>query len=164
MKLSRYAADKNNPAVKGNLTAEEIVRTDWERNFKDKGFSFPQVKMAIKNRVDAGEAVFRLRNTLFLVAPRDGFIEVEVHAVTADPSEVFQTMTSLFLLGLHMDQGTESVYTYTNDRKVFRMFSRLFGNTYVDIDDSDDPEKGKYVTTLDVVGIVRAAQAQKGNK
>jgi len=53
------------------------------------------------------------------------------------------------------------VHTYTNDRKVFRMFSRLFGEAFVDIDDSDAPEKGKYVTTLDLVEFVRAMQAQK---
>lgn len=161
MKLSRYAADKDNPAIKGNLTADEIVRTDWERNFKAKGISIGQAKMAIKARVDAGEAVFRMRNTLFFVAPIDGFIEVEVHAVTADPSEVFQTMTLLFLLGLNKDQDTQSAYTYSNDRKVFRMFSRLFGASFVDIDDSDDEKKGKYVVTLDLVGFVRAMQAQK---
>jgi hypothetical protein len=161
MKLPRYAANKDDPAVKGNLTADELVRVDWERNFKAKGISLVQAKMAIKARIDAGEAIFRLRNTLFLVAPLDGFIEVEVHAVTADPSEVFQTMTFLFLLGLHTDQGTQIVYTYTNDRKVFRMFSRLFGGSFIDIDDSDDPKKGKYVTTLDLVDFVRATQAQK---
>jgi len=164
MKLSRYAANKDDPAVKGNLTADEIVRTDWERNFKEKGFSLVQAKMALKGRIDAGEAVFRLRNTLFFVIPKDGFIEVEVHAVTADPSEIFQTMTLLFLLGLHMDQGTQSMHTYANDRKVFRMLSRLFGETFVDIDDSDAPEKGKYVTTVDLVEFVRAMQAQKATQ
>jgi endo-1,4-beta-D-glucanase Y len=164
MKISRYAANKDDPAVKGNLTADEIVRTDWERNFKAKGFSIGQAKMAIKKRIDAGEAVFRMRNTLFLVAPVDGFIEVEIHAVTADPSEVFQTMTFIFLLGLNADQGTQSAYTYANDRKVFRMFSRLFGASFVDIDDSEEPKKGKYIATLDLMGFVRAMQAQKATQ
>jgi hypothetical protein len=164
MKISRYAANKDDPAVKGNLTSDEIVRTDWERNFKEKGFSLVQVKMAIKKRIDAGEAVFRLRNTLFLVAPIDGFIEVEIHAVTADPSEVFQTMTFLFLLGLNADQGTQSAYTYANDRKVFRLFLRLFGASFVDIDDSDEPEKGKYIVTLDLMRFVRAIKAQEATQ
>ena len=54
MKLSRYASQKDNPAVKGDLTAEEIVRADWERNFKKSGVSFEQAKGGIKAHVDAG--------------------------------------------------------------------------------------------------------------
>jgi hypothetical protein len=159
-KLTRYAADKNNPAVKGNLTAEEIVRTDWQRNYERKGIPLMAAKRAIKEHVDAGGAVFRMRNTLILVTPEDGYIEVEFHTVTADPMEVYQSMMLMFFLGLNEDQGTETATTYVDDKSPFRMIKRMVGPDFVDIDESDNPDVGKYVITMDIGPFARAMQAQ----
>lgn len=159
MKLPRYASNKDNPAVKGNLTAEEIVRADWARNYEKKGISLITAKQSIKAHVDSGGDVFRLRNTIILVTPKDGYTEVEFHTITADPAEVYQTMMLLFLLGLNKAQGTELAYTYADDRTAYRMAKKLVGNN-IDIDESDDPDAGKYVLSFDLAGLARESQAR----
>jgi len=59
MKLQKYTADKDNPAVKGSLTAEEIVRTFWENNYKNTKVSLNALKRMVKAHVDEGGDVFR---------------------------------------------------------------------------------------------------------
>lgn len=160
MKLSRYASDKNNPAVKGNLTVEEIVRADWERNYKKKNVPLDAIRMAVKTHVDSGGAVFRLRNTLFLVTPVGDFIEVEFHTITADPIEVYLPLTMMFFLGLNKDQGTEVAFTYVDDKSAARMAKRIFSDKFVDMEDSDEPDEGKYRLTIDLIGFVQFTQAK----
>ena len=160
MRLSRYASDKNNPAIKGNLTVEEIVRTDWERNYKKKGLPLDAVRLAVKSHIDSGGAIFRLRNTLFLITTVDGFIEVEFHTITADPIEVYQPLALMFFLGLNKDQGTELAFTYIDDKSAARIAKRILSDKFVDVEDSDEPNKGKYRLTIDVAGFVQFAQIQ----
>lgn len=164
MKLTRYASDKDNPAIKGNLSAEDIVRADWERNYKKKGISLGQAKLGVKAHVDAGGAVFRMRNTLILVTPEDDFAEVKFHTITADPAEVYQSLMLMFFLGLAQSKGTQTAFTYVNDRSAYRMAKRIVGESFVDIDESDDPKVGKYVLTLDLAGLIRFAQAKQAQQ
>ena len=160
MRLSRYASDKNNSAIKGNLTAEEIVRADWERNYKKKGVPLLAAKMMVKRHVDSGGAVFRLRNTLFLITPVAGFIEVKFHTITADPVEVYQPLALMFFLGLNKDQGTEVAFTYINDKSAARMAKKILSDKFVDVEESDSPDEGKYRLTVDLSGFVQFAQMQ----
>jgi len=167
MKLQKYATNKENPAIEGNLTAEEIVRTFWERNYEKTGVSLISVKMMIKNHVDSGGDVFRLRNTIILITPDDDYEEVEFHTFTADPSEVYQSVMLMFFLGLNKAKGTQTAFTYTEDKRAYRMAIKMIGKDYVDIEKSDSPDTGKYVLTLDLGGLVLRSQqkaADKGEK
>jgi hypothetical protein len=160
MIVPHFSPNKDNPAVKGNLSAEELVRADWERNYKQKGVSFDQAKIAIKAHVDSGQPIFRVRNTLILLTLEDGFEEVKFHTVTADPFEVYSPMMLMFLISLSRNKGTQIAYTYLNDKKIFRAIKRLVGE-YGELEPNDqDPEKGKYILTLEI-GPFTAAMQQK---
>lgn len=160
MKLPRFSADKNNPAIKGNLTAEEIVRADWERNYKNKSKDTPlaKLKFAIKDHVDQGLPIFRFRNTLVLLVPQDGFEEVEFHTITADPFEVYTTLMLMFFISLVKNQGTQLAYTYVDDKKMFRAIKRLVGEFGSLEENDEEPQKGKYVLVLEIGPFVAAAQ------
>jgi hypothetical protein len=161
MKLARYASNKDNPAIKGTLTAEEIVRADWERHYEKKGIPLDVARLSVKAHVDNGGAVFRLRNTLILVTPAEDWSEVEFHTITADLGEVYQTLMLLFFLGLNKSKGTQIAFTYINDRNAYRMAKKLFGADFVDIDESDDPDKGRYSLVIDIGSMASAAQTRQ---
>jgi hypothetical protein len=163
MKVPRFSSNKDNPAIKGMMSAEDITRADWERNYKQKGISFPQAKMSIKAHVDSGQPIFRVRNTLILLTLEDGFEEVKFHTVTADPFEVYSSMMLMFLVSLSRNKGTQIAYTYIDDKKIFRAIKRLVGE-YGELDSNDqDPEKGKYILTLEI-GPFTAAMQQKADR
>jgi hypothetical protein len=164
MKLQKYADNKENPAIKGNLTAEEIVRTFWERNYKKTDVSFVSVKLMIKSHVDSGGDVFRLRNTIILITPDDDYEEVEFHTFTADPSEVYQSLMLMFFLGLNKSKGTQTAFTYTEDKRAYRMASKLVGKDYVELEKTDNPDLGKYVLTLDIGSLELYLQRESANK
>lgn len=160
MMLKRFSADKNNPAIKGNLSAEEIVRADWERNYKKMGVTFDQTKMAIKVHVDEGEPVFRVRNTIILINPENGYEEVKFHTITADPFEVYTSLLLMFFISLNKQKGTQIAYTYLNDKKIFRAIKRLVGEFGSLESNDEDPSKGKYMFVLELGPFV-AAMEQK---
>lgn len=154
MKLSRYASQKDNPAVKGDLTAEEIVRADWERNFKKSGVSFEQAKGGIKAHVDAGMPVFRMRNTIILLSPDPDYETAEFHTITADPYEVYVVTMLMFMLGLARSKNTQTVYSYVNDQKPVRMAEKTFGADNVIAEPSDEPDKGKLKLSIDIASVL----------
>lgn len=164
MMLKRFSADKNNPAIKGNLSAEEIVRTDWERNYKNKDVSFNQAKLAIKAHVDSGNPIFRFRNTIVLVTPENGYEEIKFHTVTADPFEVYTSLLLMFFISLHRDQGTQIAYTYLDDKKIFRAIKRLVGE-FGSIELNEEfPEKGKYTLMFEIGPFVTAMQQKAAER
>ena len=160
MKLQKYATDKDNSAVKGNLTAEEIVRADWERNYKKSGVPLGAAKMAVKRHVDDGGDVFRMRNTIILLTSNDDYEDVEFHTITADPQEVYQVTMLMFLLGLNKAKGTQTAVTYVDDKRAYRMASKMLGKDYVDIETSNDADQGKYALTLDLDGLASNLQRE----
>lgn len=164
MMLKRFSADKNNPAIKGNLSAEEIVRADWERNYKGKDVSFGAAKQNIKQHVDAGYPVFRFRNTIVLVTPENGFEEVKFHTLTADPFEVYTSLLLMFFISLARNQGTQIAYTYLDDKKIFRAIKRLTGDFATLEPNDEDPEKGKYMITFEVGPFVAAMQQKAAER
>jgi len=164
MKLQKYTADKGNPAVKGSLTAEEIVRTFWENNYKNTKVSLNALKRMVKAHVDEGGDVFRLRNTIILVTPNDDYEDVEFHTITADPQEVYQVTMLMFFLGLNKAKGTQTAFTYLEDKRAYRLASKIMGKEYVEIEKPDDADQGKYVLTLDLDGFASNLQRQAANQ
>jgi hypothetical protein len=163
MKPQRFNSKKDIPSVKGNLTVEEIVRTDWERNFKQAGYSLDDARRAIKSHVDNGLPIYRLRNTLFLITPQDDFETVEFHTVTADTREVYVPMLVMFMSALHMKQNTEIAFTYVNDKQTYNLAAPMFGQD-VDIEESDDRNKGKYKVVIDLDSFVPRMQTTAANR
>ena len=162
----RYGQQKDNPAIQGTLTAEEIVAADWKRNYANSGISLDDLRLIVKHHVDEGGDVFRLRNTLVLVTPEDGYTEVKFHTLTADTYETYMTLMVMFLTALNKDQGTQEAYTYLPDKTIFRAAKRLF-KEFIDLEDVRDEEDAdaNYRITIDVAGFVANATqlaAQRG--
>jgi hypothetical protein len=160
MKIPRYSANKNSLAIKGNLTAEEIVRSDWERNYKNTEVTLDDLKFVIKDHVDEGLPIYRFRNTLVLVTPENGFEEIEFHTLTADPFEIYTSLMMMFFISLAKNEGTQLAYTYVDDKKVFRAIKRMVGEFGSLEDNEEDPELGKYIFVFEVGAFV-AAMEQK---
>jgi len=166
MKIPRYDAKKDNPAVKGNLPPEEIVRVDWERNYKNSGISYEQAAGNLQQLLASGNPAARLRNTIVVLMPEDDYEEVEFHTITADPFEVYFTLITNFFVALSMKRGTQYVYTYLDDKKMFRQVKNYFGE-YSSIEPNEDnPNRGKYVLTIEIGPFVTAMQrkAAEGGK
>jgi len=165
MKPKTFKSDKNAAAIKGNLSVEEIVKADWERSYKAAGISLDTARLLVKEHVDDNQPIYRMRNTIFLITPENGFEDVLFHTITADPIEVYKTMLMLFFLGLNADQGTETVYTYVDDKKMYRAVRPMY-REYIDIEPADDEEQGRYLLTIDIAGFVANARqmqaAQRG--
>jgi hypothetical protein len=65
-----------------------------------------------------------------------------------------------------MKRGTQYVYTYLNDKKMFRQVKNYFGD-YASIEPNEDnPKQGKYVLTIEIGPFVTAMQrkAAEGGK
>lgn len=150
MKLTKYAKYKDNPAVKGLLSVEELVKADWERNYKKQGVPLNTVRLAIKQFVDDGWRILRQRNTLIILSPDEDNEDVLFHTVTADPYEVYITYMQLFLLALAQETGAETAFTYVDDKTMFRAAKKALGDKYAELEESDNPDQGKYKIVLDV--------------
>jgi hypothetical protein len=166
MKPKTFKSDKDAASIKGNLSVEEIVKADWERNYKAAGIPLDTARLLVKEHVDDNQPIYRMRNTIFLITPENGFDDVLFHTITADPIEVYKTMLMMFFLGLNADQGTETVYTYVDDKKMYRSVRPMY-KEYIDIEPADDgDEQGKYLLTVDIAGFVANARqiqaAQRG--
>jgi hypothetical protein len=167
MKIPRYDPKKDNPAVKGMLPIEDIIRADWERNYKNSGVSYEQAVDNLQQLLAlAGTPASRVRNTIIVTIPQDDYEEVEFHTITADPFEVYFMSVVTFFISLSMKKGTQYVYTYLNDKKMFRQVKNYFGE-YASIElNEDSPKQGKYVLTIEIGPFVLAMQklaAERGN-
>jgi hypothetical protein len=164
----KYEEKKFADAAKGNISVDDIVRTEWERSYRNSGISYELLKGIIIKHVEDGNDVYRLRNTVYLVTPDDeDYSEVRVDAFTADPREVYMTMTMMLCLGLNQSRGTEIVYTYTPSKALYRSFRKIFGDAG-DIEDAkDDPNATApyrlYVDIPEFIANVQEKQkAQQG--
>jgi hypothetical protein len=159
MKIPRYNSSKDNPAVKGLLPIEDIIRADWERNYKNSGVTYEQAEGNLRQLLAlAGTPASKVRNTIIVTIPQDDYEEVEFHTLTADPFEVYFMSVVTFFISLAMKKGTQYVYTYLDDKKIFRQIKGYFGE-YASIEpNDDDPDKGKYVLTIEIGPFVAAMQ------
>jgi hypothetical protein len=164
MKIPRYTTNKDNPAIKGALTAEQIVRADWERNYKGSGVSYEQAVANLQQLLAAEYPTVKLRNTIVVLIPEDDYEEVEFHTITADPFEVYFTNMVTFFTALSMKRGTQYVFTYLNDKKMFRQVKGYFGD-YASIEpNEDDPKRGKYILTLEIGPFVAEMQRRSAEE
>jgi hypothetical protein len=158
MKIPRASKNENDPSIKGNLSAEEIVRTDWKRNYEKKGIPLASLKQSIKDHVDDGGQMGRMRNTLIFLKINEGEDDVLFHTFTADVYEVYMSMMQLFSLSLAKTRGIETLYTFVSDKSAYRMASKLYGKENVDIEEEDNQENGKYKLTIDIGEAYRQGQ------
>jgi hypothetical protein len=157
---AKYA---NDPSLKGNMSVEDIIHRDWERNFKEKtDVSEEMLATFIALHAKSGKDIYRLRNTLFLVTPENGgYEDIEVHAVTADVIEVFLYIVMVFAVSMNQTKGTQEMYTYTPDKSLYRRGKRMFKDFITLQRVSNPPEKSApYLVTLDVQGLVDNAQKE----
>ena len=158
MKPLRAQKTQDDPSLKGNLTADQIVETDWKRNYEKKGIPLLSIKKVIKHHVDTGGQVVRMRNTLVLLTMDEGADEAMFHTITADVYEVYMAMMQLLALSLAKARNVETIYTYVNDKSPYRMARKLFGDNNVDFEESDLRQEGKYKMTIDIGDYYRAGQ------
>ena len=155
MRLTKYAKDKNNPAIKGNMSMRDILHTDWERNYKKTGVSFEDAVRSLGEQIESGMKASRLRNTILLYKDEDndGML---FHTVTADPYEVYVVMFMMLSLGLHKALEVDVLYTYVKDRSPYRFATKIFGKDFVDLEESDLEGTDKYKLTIDIADFANA--------
>ena len=155
----KFAKD---PSVQGNMSVEDIIKRDWERNYKGKaGITAQDLENVIRYHITKGGEIYRFRNTLFLVTPEDGgFDVIKMHSITGDIFELYITALLLFLATMNQTNGTEEVYTYTPDKVVYRKLKNIFSE-FLDIEDArDDPDAdANYKLVLDLAGYMQRIQA-----
>lgn len=154
----------SNPAVKGNLSLDEIVKTDWEKHYKSKGIPIEQARKSVAVRAKQGQIV-RLRNTLFLLPHASGDEDsLEFHTITADPKEMYVSLMFMFLLGVGGKTDIDYMYSYTDDKKAYKAFQPLLGE-FIEFEPTEEEGKPKYTITFNVRQLfnkAQAAQRQRG--
>jgi len=167
MKMQRTQKLTNDPSIKGNLSAEEIVKTDWQRNYEKFGFPLNFLRQKVKDHIDMGGQIVRMRNTLTLLTMEKGSDEAMFHTITADVYEVYMSMMQLLALGLAKARNIQTIYTYVSDKSPYRMAKKLFGDKNVDIQESELEQNGKYKLTINIGDYYRSgkkfAEEQGGN-
>lgn len=152
----KYAKD---PSVQGNMSVEDIIKRDWERNYKGKsGITLEDLENIIRRHMAEGGEIYRLRNTLFLASPEseEDYTTVKFHSLTGDLLEVYLYTLLTFVISMGHTHGTQEIYSYTEDKTMYRRVHRLLGD-FVDIEDmKDDPSAdARYKIVLDLEGYMR---------
>lgn len=167
---SRYSEKlAKDPSVQGNMSVEDIIKRDWERNYKGKGgVTVQDLENIVRYHISQGGEIYRFRNTLFLVTPEDGGYEtIKMHSITGDLYEMYITALLAFLATMYQTNGTEEVYTYTPDKVMYRKVRSLFSR-FIDLEDArDDPDAdAPYKIIIDLMGYMQylqaASQRQRG--
>lgn len=165
MKPKRYKEGQKNPAVEGNLSIEDIVRLDWEREYKGTDVELDDVRVRMNEFINQGGLVARLRNTLFLYTPlEDNFEEVLFDITTADTTEVCESFIIRFFLGLNEDKGTTTLYTFADDKSTYKIMRKLFTDEFVDMEETNDPELRGVGITIDLEGYVDYVKANQNQQ
>lgn len=143
------------------MSIEDIVRTDWERNYKGSGISLNVARLAVKSHVDKKLPIYRVGNTLILLIPRGNIDLVKFHTITADPVKTFFGLLLQFFISLSMNDGTEVAYTTISNDNIYNMVKKMFGD-YVTLEpNNEEPEKGKYLLTIQIGPFVRDMKSQQ---
>jgi hypothetical protein len=158
MKKQPPKKPQNDPSIKGNMSAEDIVRADWKRNYEKLGVPLLDFKQMIKEHVEQGGQVVRLRNTLFLLTMEQGGYEAEFQVITADLNDVYATMFQLFGLSLAKSRNVESMFTFTDDKKMVDMALKIFGKDNTRLEESDVEDDYKYKLTIDIGNYYSSGQ------
>ena len=150
------------------MSVEDIVRSEWERDHEKKGVPLLNLRKFVKQHVDLGGQVVRLRNSLFLLRIDEGSKEAKFVPMTADVTNVFLTMLQLFALGLAKSRGVEELTVSTDENAQVVMMQKLFGDDYVSVKDAGTPEKQSFNVTTHIGEYYRAnlkaSEAEKGSQ
>lgn len=155
----KFAKD---PSVQGNMSVEDIITRDWERNYKGKKSSTPKdLEVLVRRHIIEGGEIYRFRNTLFLVTPEDGdYSVVYMYFITGDLYEMYVTALLAFLATMYQTHNTEEVYIYAPDKPIYRKLKGLFSG-FMDIegvDDTTDSSDG-YKLVVDLSGYMQHLQS-----
>lgn len=142
-------------------SVEDIVRADWERNYKESGIPLNTVRSIVKIHADEQKPIFRFGNTLILLTPRGNYDMVKFHTITDDSFKVYMATLLQFFISLCLKKGTEIAYTTVNDEKIYNSIKKMFGD-FVSLEpNNEEPEKGKYLLTFQVGPFVREMQSKQ---
>ena len=160
---SRYSEKlAKDPSVQGNMSVEDIIKRDWERNYKgNAGVTAQDLENMVRYHISKNGDIYRFRNTLFLVTPEDGdYDTIKMHSITGDIYEMYIMAMLAFLATMSQTQGTEEVYSYSPDKTIYRKLKTIFSE-YLDIEDArDDPDAdANYKLVLDLAGYMQRIQA-----
>lgn len=146
----------------GDMSVEDILRIDWERNYKDKGIDFMVARASFKVLIDSGALAGRLGNTIIFVIPVEGFYVVKFHTMSADDFDTFTVLLLKFFISLHKTKGTSVAFTYVNDKIVFNKIRKTYGQYVFLEENEDEPQKGKYKLILEIGSFTVDMERQRG--
>jgi hypothetical protein len=134
----------------GKMSAEDIIRADWARNYESEGVPLNLARAAVKVHTDDGLPIARLGNTLILITPKDDFKTVKFHTLTADDFESYFSIILKFLIALNQKRGTQIAYTYLDDKRIFDVIKRNL-SSYIFLEpNEDEPQKGKFKLIFEI--------------
>lgn len=134
----------------GKMSAEDIIRIDWEKNYKDKGLDYQRARAIFRAKIEDGAFIARLGNTLIVLFPEDNFYIVKFHTISADDFENLITNMLKFFIALHKTRGTSIAYTFVNDRLLYNKLRKAFGS-YLNLEPNEEsPDKGKYKLVFEI--------------
>jgi hypothetical protein len=139
----------------GSMSVDNILRTDWEKNYKDKGIPLEVARASFKVQIDTGSLVFRMGNTLILFVPEDDFQVIKFHTITANGFEEFLSIVLKFLISAYKTRGAQVAYTYLNDKTIYDVIKKGYGSYMMLEPNDDDSSKGKYKLIIEIGSLVR---------
>lgn len=154
----KYAKD---PSVQGNMSVEDIIKRDWERNYKGKKSSttVEDVEILIRQHIKIGGEIYRFRNTLFLVTPDDPeYQEVRMLTISADFLDMYLPSLLMMLATLSQQHDTQEVTLYIPDKSIYRKIKPIFDG-FLDIETVEEDEDLRYTVVVDLVGYMAKLQS-----
>jgi hypothetical protein len=146
----------------GQMSVEDILRTDWEKNYKDKGVSYEEARASFKGLIDSGFEAGRIGNTIVFFKKEGDGSEALFHTITADEYEQYFYNVLRFLMALYKKREIGTVFTHINDKKIFNKIRKNLGSYVIFEPNEDDPSRGKYKLTLEIGAFTVDMERQKG--
>lgn len=120
------------------LPIEEIIKIHHKKNYRKSDFTLDDALRTFNYFArQEGNQIVRLRNSLFLMGPKDQNDNVEIHTVTADPAELFYGLALRFVLALVEKRGVKKIVTDILKEKDAKRFKEIYSPEFVKVTKSE---------------------------
>lgn len=120
------------------LPIEEIIKIHHKKNYRKSDFTLDDALRTFNYFVSQeGNQIVRLRNSLFLLMPKDKNDNIEIHIVTADPAELFYGLALRVALALVEKRGVKKIVSDISKEKDAKRFKEIFSPAFVKVTKSN---------------------------
>ena len=116
----------------GLMSIEDIIKIHHKKNYRNSDFTLDDALRTFNYFSSMeGSEIARLRNSLFLMRPKDAKGVMEIHTITADPAELFYSMALRFVIALREKRNVKKIVSKITKEKDAKRFKEVFSPDFV---------------------------------